>query len=260
MRAAPVSGPSQSRIFDTADSYIAIDKLSWYTYFSYEQVEFPASGELFINGKYQQQAPMNSELDKKFFTLKIFYLKRKVIFPSCTMTVALTASNNSREIKKGDKLLTYTIRSFFDLLFYRKKIATLSEVLEINSDEKQVRLLLKGLLRVRVRKIMKFKDAQFKIIEQESVFTSEDFKEELRKKSQELIFLINVEESDKLINLLNYIVDLNQMTDFIANYFIIDFPYRYRLYNELDTKKRGEKLIFLLDKLIEKMNKREDKQ
>jgi len=83
--------------------------------------------------------------------------------------------------------------------------------------------------------------------------------EELRKKSQELIFLINVEESDKLIKLLNYIFDLNQMTDFISNYFVMDFPARYRLYNETDTKKRSHMLLSELTALINRLTKKRKK-
>ena len=83
--------------------------------------------------------------------------------------------------------------------------------------------------------------------------------DELRKKAQELVFLINIEESDKLIKLLGYIVDLAQMTDFISNYFVMDFRTRYRLYRQVDIQKRGEMLAETLDELIRHYDNKKEK-
>jgi hypothetical protein len=102
-------------------------------------------------------------------------------------------------------------------------------------------------------------DHEFSLVENERTESYDAIMDDLRKKSQELVFLINVEESDKLIKLLNYIVDLNQMTDFIANYFVMDFRKRYRLYNEIGVKKRGLLLIFELSELISDMTKKRKK-
>ena len=191
--------------------------------------------------------------------MKIFYLKKRVVFPYCTLTVILKLTGDTREIKKGDKVLAYTVRTIIDILLYRNGLATLSEVLDVVNDEQSVKIMLKGLTRVRIRRVIKFKYADFASLKQEEIGPHESIMDELRKKSQELIFLINVEESDKLIKLLNYIVDLNQMTDFISNYFVMDFGKRYRLYNTLGAKERGQLLIAELTELIDKMAKKRKK-
>lgn len=189
-------------------------------------------------------------------TLKIFYLKKQVIFPYCTLAVFVKPTEESREIRKGDRILAYTIRSTIDLLFYRNRLATLSEVLDAHVEEKNIKIALKGLSRVKVTKLVQFRHAEFDFIAGSVIESGEPVMEELRKKSQELIFLINVEESDKLINLLNYIIDLNQMTDFISNYFIMDFRTRRRLYNTTDINRRARLLISELETLIRKLTKK----
>jgi ATP-dependent Lon protease len=193
------------------------------------------------------------------FILKTFYLKKKVIFPYCTLAVFIRPSAESQDIKKGDRILAVTIRSSIDLIWPRKRLATLAEVMDIQADDKTVKVMLKGLGRVKVLKIIKFKHAEFKHLETQVIEPHNSINEELRKKSQELIFLINVEESDKLIKLLNYIFDLNQMTDFISNYFVLDFPPRYRLYNETDIIKRSHMLLSELTAMVDRLTKKRKK-
>jgi ATP-dependent Lon protease len=186
--------------------------------------------------------------------VKAFYLKKKIIFPYCMMTVQVKPQDPSGALKKGDRVLALTVSSTISLLFNRNKLATLSEVVDVQSGEKGMKLLLKGLARVRVASMNRLRYAQFDFLPPQIVEPHGSMYEELRKKSQELIFLINVEESDKLINLMNYIYDLNQMTDFIANYFVMDFPSRFRLYREIDVNRRSHLLIAELSKLINKLN------
>lgn len=193
-------------------------------------------------------------------TLKIFYLKKKVIFPYCTLAVFVRQTDESGGIRKGERILAYSIRSTVDLLFYRNRLATLSEVLDAQADGENMKIMLKGLSRVKLTRLVQYRHAEYEFIAPPAGESNEPIMEELRKKSQELIFLINVEESDKLIKLLNYIVDLNQMTDFIANYFIMNFRARRRLYNTVDTKRRALLLIAELDALIRRLTKkRKDK-
>ena len=59
---------------------------------------------------------------------------------------------------------------------------------------------------------------------------------------------------------LNYLIDLDQMTDFISNYFVIDFNNRYKLYNETNYFKRSKKLITILNSLIDEMKNRRDSE
>ncbi len=194
------------------------------------------------------------------FELNIFYLKRKVIFPYCTMPVLLKKSELTGELIKGERILSYPIRWYPDIVLYRNRIATLSEILDVEDTGTRLRIQLKGLLRVSINSIDKIQKARFQIIENIPAQTNDYLLEELRKKAQELIFLINVGESDRLIDLLNYIIDLNQITDFIANYFILDFRKRMKLYYEIDSHKRGYRLIEQLDMLISKMTRKRDKE
>jgi len=192
-------------------------------------------------------------------TLKTFFLKRKIIFPYCTLTIFIRPSAESREIKKGDRILAVTIRTALDLLRLTNRLATLAEVQETESGSEGIKVVLKGLARVTVTGTVGYKFAGYEPIEPGAPDPHDTALESLRKKAQELIFLINVEESDKLIRLMNYIVDLNQMTDFIANYFVMDFPARYRLYRETGVGNRSQKLIIELTNLIERLTKKKNK-
>jgi ATP-dependent Lon protease len=190
------------------------------------------------------------------YRLQIFYLKKRVIFPFCAMKVELGASPSSRKIQKGDKIITLPVRSLLDILFSGNKIATLVEVNNAEEQNKTVKLEVKGLSRVRIIHVSKFKEALFEVITEEEPRMPHELMDSLRKKSQELIFLINVDESDKLINLLNYLININQLIDFISNYFVLDFRGRYGLFNELDLARRGEALLAILTDLIKKLNEK----
>jgi ATP-dependent Lon protease len=192
-------------------------------------------------------------------TYKIFYLKKQVIFPYCSLVVFVRPSEESKSIQKGDRVLAYTIRSTLDVLWYRGRTATVSEVVDVREDGKAVKIFLKGLSRVSLKRIIRYKHAESEPLPEGTEGMSDAMRNGLRKKSQELVFLINVEESDKLITLLNYIVDPAQMTDFISNYFIMDFRTRCRLYNQPDILKRGEMLLVSLDGMIGRMTKKRKK-
>jgi ATP-dependent Lon protease len=192
-------------------------------------------------------------------TLKTFFLKRKIIFPYCTLAVFIRPSDESKEIKKGDRILAITIRSTLNLIWRKNRLATLSEVLEAEPGSGGIKIVLKGLARVNVTNTVRYKFAEYELIAPGAADPHDTVIESLRKKAQELIFLINVEESDKLIRLMNYIVDLNQMTDFVSNYFVMDFPARYRLYRERDATKRSRMLIIELTNLIDRLTKKRNK-
>jgi hypothetical protein len=133
-------------------------------------------------------------------------------------------------------------------------------VTDVQTDESVVKFMLRGIERVRIEKIIRRKHAIYTLHGQNKVEHNEPPIEELRKKSQELVFLLNVEESDRLIAMLNYIVDLNQMTDFISNYFIMEFGKRYQIYKEANLGKRSAILKDTLTKLIHTMNARGKKK
>lgn len=192
--------------------------------------------------------------------LHIFFIKKKVLFPNCTLAISVKKTDLPQEVKTGDRVLVVPLRFSLDLLWSRNRMATLSEVTEVRTDLRATRISMKGLARVKLTENVNFKKGRFEQLKPDAVEPHETISEELRKKSQELIFLINVDESDKLINLLNYIFDLNQMTDFISNYFILDFPARYRLYNETDIKKRSHMLLGDLAALINRLTEKRKKK
>lgn len=184
----------------------------------------------------------------------VFYLTKKVIFPYCTMKVGVPSSELTDNLKEGDSIITCPLPHVLTMIFPRGRLATVAEIVALEKKETQVYLELKGLSRVRIKKTRRLKKAAFTPIDEEEVSLSLPLWEEVRKKAQELIFLINVEESDKLIVLLNYIVNMHQLTDFVSNYFVMDFPRRYRLFRELMIIKRGEALLEILTQLIDKLN------
>jgi ATP-dependent Lon protease len=188
--------------------------------------------------------PMNQDKNH------IYYLRKKIIFPYCMLNVVLEKSQASGELRRGDMIVTYPVRNFLDLFLYRKKTGTLSEITDIIQKEEKMTLALKGVIRVRLEKIDGAQHVFHTKFESVQPEDPEPFREELRKKAQELVFLINVEESDKLIGLINYLVDLEQMTDFISNYFILNFRRRYALYRETDIARRTAMLIKFIDQVI----------
>lgn len=192
--------------------------------------------------------------DKK----KIYYLKRKIIFPHCVTSVLLRRSGSSASVERGDVIIAYPIRHMLDLILYRRSIATLAEVTDVAEAEGSLTLSLRGLARVRLGRIDRNQTAQYRPCAAKTPHDADALREELRKKAQELIFLINVEESDRLISLMSYLVDLEQMSDFISHYFILDFRDRHVLYRETDASRRTGLLIPLLERVIDNIKKRRE--
>lgn len=190
---------------------------------------------------------------------RLVVLKKKVLFPHCTLAVTIGAREVTHVPAAGDRLLACPVRSLVDVVLARGRIATLAEVMEVGESDGSVSLQLKGLSRVRILRVGKDRSAEFRVVDATGADLP-DLKDTLRKKSQELIFLINVDESDKLIALLNYLVDFHQLSDFVANYFILDFKQRYRLFTETDPAARGRRLITVLDRLIDQMRKRRERE
>ena len=185
--------------------------------------------------------------------VKIIFLYKKVLFPSCTIDVHLKHSSFSDDLKKGDKILAFPIKNLFDIILVKMHVATLAEIMEIKSDNEKIVLHLKGIARSRIKKFKGIHEVFFKISNPQINNSDQELLKELRKKTQELVFLINVQESDKLIELMNFIVELNQITDFIANYFILDYKLKIKLLNNTDIKSRSNKLLIKLNQIIKKM-------
>lgn len=187
--------------------------------------------------------------------LKVFYLKNKVIFPQCTLHFFLNKTVWSESLKGGDKIIAWPMRSFFDIVFYKKRVGTIAQILSSSDESGRIKLQLKGVSRIRIKKFFTLNLVSWEPIAEKNGAERDDVINELRKTAQELIFLINVQESDRLISLLGLLVDAGQMSDFIANYFVIDYKKRYLLLKEGDPYKRAERLIVLLRELIDKMKR-----
>ncbi len=191
--------------------------------------------------------------------IKLFYLGKKVLFPHCTISVSLKKSKLSSGLAAGDKIIVFPTRYFFDILFLRRRISTLAEIVEVEQTKSHIRLQLKGLARVQVSKARGLHLARYNIIEPDiEANKNSKIAKELRIKAQELIFIINVNESDRLIELINYLVDVSQITDFVANYFVLDYTLRQELLNETDVYNRSIKVLKKLQELIEKISIKKD--
>lgn len=190
-------------------------------------------------------------MDQK--TAKIFILSRKVLFPHCNAVVQIRHSTFTDSLNQGDMIIAYPVRNIFDILLIKRRVSTYAEITGIESSEERITLQLKGLSRVKVKKVKRIHEATFTTVQSGDGNFDLELLKEIRKKTQELVFLINVDESDKLISLMNFLYDLNQITDFIANYFILDFRYRIDLLNDADVKTRSIKLLHKLDQLINRM-------
>jgi len=191
--------------------------------------------------------------------IKLFYLGKKVLFPHCTISVTLKKSKLSSDLTAGEKIVVFPTRYFFDMLFLRRRVSTLAEIMEVEQTQSHIRLQLKGLARVRVNRARGLHLARYRIIEPD-IKANRDSRiaKELRIKAQELIFIINVNESDRLIELINYLVDVSQITDFVGNYFVLDYNLRLELLNETDIYGRSRKVLAKLQELIEKISVKKD--
>jgi ATP-dependent Lon protease len=129
-------------------------------------------------------------------------------------------------------------------------VGVLAEVLKVELLNKQYVVSFKGISRARVDKRHSLWTCSYTVIDEKAHINAE-MTEKLRKKAQELIFLINVDESDKLIHLLNFIPDGVQLSDFIANYFILDYNERVALLNNTDVTARINTILQLLNLLID---------
>jgi ATP-dependent Lon protease len=183
----------------------------------------------------------------------IFYLKKKVIFPFCTNSLMIKKTSNSLALKIHEEIIAYPIRSIIDILLPKNKIGTLAEITEIEDKIDKLRLMLQGIDRIVLKKISKLQLAEYETLEIKEHKEIKEMREILIKKSQQLIFLINVNESDRLISLVNYLQNTSQAVDFIANYFILDFKKRFKIYYQIDIQSRLSMVLADIEHLIHEL-------
>lgn len=187
--------------------------------------------------------------------LPVFFLYGKVLFPHCSIEVK-TKSDLAERLEAGGEAVVLPVRHMLDLAFSRGKTGTLARVVSLEKQESLFRIEFKGLRRVRVRKVGTLRNASF--TELEDVPEAPDIVrlETLRRKAQELIFLVNIDRSDKLIHLLEFIASLRQLSDFVGNYFVLGFPPRRKLLDIVDPGKRADRLLVMLGDIIRDLKKK----
>lgn len=181
--------------------------------------------------------------------LPVFFLYRRVVFPFCPLEIK-SANPLPEDIGEGGEIIVLPVKNMMGLVFSRGSTGVRSQVLSAVREADHYRIKFQGIRRVHIKKVQSLKTAEFYELSHEDGEECRDLLEQLRKKAQELIFLINTDTSDRLIRLLEYIADLSQLTDFIGNYFVLDFPRRLKLMKTLSTERRARLLVKMLVDII----------
>ena len=182
------------------------------------------------------------------------FIKEKIIFCGCNMELPASCFGK-RTFSRGDRFLFIPYRKFFKKLFKLSYLAVLCEITGEKKSEDKVLYEVKGLHKV-VIKTYKKDSAYFEEVLPVMNRKIENISGSLRKKAQEFVFLINTEESEKLIYLMNFSNDFSEFSDFVTNYFILGYNDRFRIFSESDVYKKYLMLHAMLDKLIVKTQKR----
>ncbi len=182
------------------------------------------------------------------------FIKGKVIFCGCNMDIPASRFGK-KTFSRGDRFLFIPYNCLIKRLFKLHYMGVLCEITSEKNSEDKVIYEVKGLHKVIIKNYKK-DSAYF-----EEIFPAKNGKTEnvagsLRKKAQEFVFLINTEESEKLIYLMNFSSDFSEFSDFVTNYFILNYKDRIRIFSERDLYKKYLMLHAMLDKLIIKTQKR----
>ena len=198
---------------------------------------------------------MRNRRDENERTLPAFFLYRRVLFPHCTLDVKVSPVL-AGSIRESSEMVVIPLRYMLGLAFTRGVIGTRATVESLQEDGTDFRLRFKGQGRVRVKKVRSLRDAVFTDLESGPEPADAERHEMLRRKAQELIFLVNVDSSDRLIKLLGFISSLRQFSDFVGNYFVLAYSRRKKLLDTIDAGKRAGRLIAMLDAIIRDLKKK----
>jgi len=184
----------------------------------------------------------------------MIYMYNRYLFPRCTIDIPVRYAGD-RTLHQGDKIVLYTVTNLLNILFPVGRIVTLAEVVSIKENKGIQMAEVRGEKRAVIRTRVRFQSAR--VTETSHIHTEnpEDLVDLLRKKSQEFVFLIDIQESDRLIYLMNFIYGIDDITDFISHYFVIDEKKKRVLYRETDPGKRGALLEQFLDAMIATLKK-----
>ncbi|MBP8082623.1 MAG: hypothetical protein KAZ87_05405 [Spirochaetes bacterium] len=182
------------------------------------------------------------------------FIKGKIIFCGCNMELPASCFGK-RTFSRGDRFLFIPYRRFLKKLFKLRYLAVLCEITGEKKTDDKILYEVKGIHKV-VIKTYKKNSAYFEEVLPVMNRKTENISGSLRKKAQEFVFLINTEESEKLIYLMNFSNNFSEFSDFVTNYFILGYNDRFRIFSESDVYKKYLMLHAMLDKLIVKTQKR----
>ncbi len=158
------------------------------------------------------------------------------------------------QLVPGEKLLVIPVWGLQNFIFPKRQIGTIAKVTKSLESKGIAMVEIRGLSRARITKFQSLLSADCtEIID--ALSEKNGMMETLRKKAQEYTFLMDINESDRLIYLMNFITSLNEMTDFISNYFISEFKNKLKLYQETDVQKRALLLVLILEKQLKNVRK-----
>lgn len=188
----------------------------------------------------------------KKIPLRVFY--RKNLFPNCNMEIPEN-SKGQNPLKPGDFVAVMGVRYYFQVLVYRKSVITLARVEKKITSKGLPMVEIRGFKRGNIVRKDGFYHADCTVLVSPE-HSDQSGLEVLRKKAQEFVFLINIPESDKLIYLMNFILTVGELTDFIAHYFITDYKKREKLLKCLSVKERQIMLLDILKDMIKNVHKK----
>ena len=189
---------------------------------------------------------------------KIFFLNKRVIFPNTSTHLYIDISPSSQDISVGDTIIFAPVNGILSLFYTKKKFGSLCRILDKQELTSQIKLKIVCKDKVAITKVDNLKNATYSRLNEKNT-PNNPVIEKLKKRSQELIFLINIKESEKLIELLNFAIDSVKMIDFISDHFITKFSHRYKIFNSDTIENRATLVLNHITKIVNKINKSAEK-
>lgn len=157
-------------------------------------------------------------------------------------------------LKKNEDIIIFPVTNILNYYLNIDKKGLLAKVSEVKKSVGQNMVEVRGISRVKIIKQHGLNYVDCRVVEEKEKYDL-TLVEELRKKGQEFVFIIDIPESDRLIYLMNFISDIHEMTDFISYYFVNDFKRKLILLRESDPLKRARILLEYLNYQISNVKK-----
>ena len=185
---------------------------------------------------------------------KIFFLKKRVIFPNSISDIDLKKTPLSTDISIGEEIIFSPIRNIFTIWTHSYKYGSLCRILDKEEIKSQYKFKIKCTEIVKIKHISKNNMVSHLPILID-IPTNNYTMDKLKKKSQELLFLINIKESDQLIDLLNFSINPIQNINFVTDHFITKFSHRYKIYNCSSIEEKAKIVLKHITKIVKKLDK-----